>query len=230
MGRNTENKEKQHTALLGVCLVVVLGAGITLALLSQMSNDVVNNFTVLGGLEVELDENWDPEDGKNIVPGDTALKEPYMVNQSDAATAYVAMQMYLVKGNHSGGAVIAAADLLSAADYRRLLKLVEIRFDTQENAPDFNPKWEAISGDPEMGNGAIFMYDEVLAAGGITEYLFTEVTLSEQASSADLAWIKETLAGFDIYLRGAAVQADKGVTPAEAKTELLDLFTANPVI
>lgn len=86
-----ELKRSKSNALKGIILagvtVVALAGGSTLAYLTD-TDAVTNEFTAVTTIEqgVTITEpNWDPEDGKDIVPGKEVSKDPRVNNESDTA-------------------------------------------------------------------------------------------------------------------------------------------------
>ena len=77
-------KKRIIIGVLSISLILVLSIGGTIAFLTD-SEEVVNRFD-MGDLDIEIEEpNWHENDGEDLVPGTTRLKDPTITNiQSDS--------------------------------------------------------------------------------------------------------------------------------------------------
>ena len=66
--------KNRRILILALVLLAVMTAGATLAYFTDQ-HEAVNTFTV-GNLKINLTEEWNPEDGEDMTPGDTVIKEP----------------------------------------------------------------------------------------------------------------------------------------------------------
>lgn len=68
---------KKRIRMLSILLSLILLIGIVGGVWAYFtdSDEVVNHFTV-GDFDIDLDEEWDPDDGEDMVPGDTVKKVP----------------------------------------------------------------------------------------------------------------------------------------------------------
>lgn len=94
-----------------IAMVMLLSVGSVFAYFTD-TQVKTNNFTV-GNISIDLIEpNWDPENGKNIVPEQDIAKDPQVTNDG-ANDAYVFLQVTVptasVKTANADGTVNAAA-------------------------------------------------------------------------------------------------------------------------
>ena len=77
-------KKRVIIGILSISFILILSIGGTLAFLTD-SEEIVNRFD-MGDLDIEIEEpNWHEDDGENLVPGTTRLKDPTITNvQSDS--------------------------------------------------------------------------------------------------------------------------------------------------
>ena len=72
--------KKLFTAVAAAALVAVVGIGSTMAYLQDESVTRTNTFTI-GNVSIDLDEpEWDPDNGKDLLPGSTVSKNPIVTN------------------------------------------------------------------------------------------------------------------------------------------------------
>lgn len=74
--KRIKKKGKLTKAIAAVTVAVLSVASMGLTLSYFTDTDSVTNVFTVGGLDVVLDETWDAEDGKDLHPGDTLVKEP----------------------------------------------------------------------------------------------------------------------------------------------------------
>ncbi len=219
--KNKSTTKKRLNVGLSLALVAVLVIGVTLALLSTRTDELVNNFQIVGDLDVSIKETFDEDEGANMVPGVSVDKKPWMTNDSDM-DVYVAMQVLLVAGN---GDPYDPQDILDDTQYAKLMSMIAIRYDDTVTTTNYNTgtgKWAyADTVLTDSKNETIFVYETTLKPGDDTEVLFNEV---EILKGADVEWIRDELDGFQIILRGAGVQADGMSDLTEAAAALVDLF------
>jgi predicted ribosomally synthesized peptide with SipW-like signal peptide len=88
------NSKKRLSLALAIVLVAALIVGATLAFLTS-SDEVTNTFT-LGDVEIEIEEpGWDPEDGEDLLPGDTFVKDPTVTAKTGSANSYMRVTVTL---------------------------------------------------------------------------------------------------------------------------------------
>lgn len=85
-------KKKLVAAVASVCLVAALGVGATLAYYTAESDAKVNTFTI-GNVKIDLLEpEWEPENGKDLVPGAEVPKNP-MITNTGASDGYFMLEV-----------------------------------------------------------------------------------------------------------------------------------------
>ena len=212
--------KKTITAILLASLLLVIGIGGTLAYLSATSTTLTNEFTFAKGdaITITLDETlWNAESAKNLTPGSTIQKNPTAHN-TGSMPAYLAMKVTFQNGS---------GVKLEDGDYQRLIKMLEIDYDTTnfyiDGGKDASEKVYIYSTD----NGSTATK---LAATSGTATLFNTVKIKSDISDEDWTWLTDTLGGFKILVQAAALQADDNVVwdgaSGEVKTELVSLFSA----
>ncbi len=188
MNKSSKSKKrfKSIVSLLLVTAILITGA---LAYLTA-TDSKENKFTV-GNVSIELTEpNWNEENGKNIVPGESIAKDPQIEN-TGLNDAYVYIMVTVPKKdqitvNENGEEVVK--DNLQLFTY------------------DVNENWTLIkskSDDANENNYYVYAYNTTLASNVTTEPLFTEVTFANIVS--DQIPSTEEL---QILVNGYAIQSD----------------------
>ncbi|MDR2714254.1 MAG: hypothetical protein LBB42_01825 [Coriobacteriales bacterium] len=193
-----DTKKRKLTLGLALLLVISLVAGLTAAYLYTKADPLTNEFTFADNIKVELTEpNWDPEEATNLTPGKVVPKDPQLTNTSEnEMSEWVAIKLVFTDGS---GAPLSdvATDANAVA---RLLSLIDIDWNTTD--------WQLA--DSNMGGKVtqVWAYKYELAPDETTSPLFTTVTIRDDVTPEDLAWLRDDLEGFNIVLDGGAVQYD----------------------
>lgn len=188
MFKSSKSKKglKNIVSFLLVAAILITGA---LAYLTA-TDSKENKFTV-GNVSIELTEpNWNEENGKNIVPGETIAKDPQIEN-TGLNDAYVYIMVTVPKKdqitvNENGSAVVK--DNLQLFTY------------------DVNDNWTLInskSDDANENNYYVYAYNTALAPQGKTEPLFEEVTFANIVSGQI-----ESTEELEILVNGYAIQSN----------------------
>ncbi len=210
-----KNNRKYLIAILSICLVAVMAIGGTLAYLTD-KDEATNTFTV-GDLDITLTEpNWNDEtDGKDLVPGDTEVKDPTVTEVKNNSYMRVIMTVVDSEGN-----TITDADRLN-------LILKTVRFDSTYNATtapatvgtklvEGNKYSLADLTDVPMVNSAFTLVEDKSSAGvyyynynSILEkdakaVLFTNIVIPTDWNQTQL----QTLGSYKIQLQAQAIQTD----------------------
>lgn len=212
-------KKKTRLVLVAIlALTVVIGS--TLAYMASSTDPVENKFTLVSGDDItgEIVETWDPDDGKDIIPGAEIEKIVRLKNTSstelaeEKAQMYGALQIWWDKVDANGDATPMTED--EYAIFESIMELTKLN----------NTQWTAVQTTPK--NGTIYMYTDLIARGQETEPLFEGVKIS---SDLDNEKVQEILAfapkGFNIRIEGEIVQG-LNITVDEAEEILVGRFNA----
>lgn len=235
-------KKKKLIATIVSCAVFisVLTAGVTLAILTQITETATNTFSSSKSIAIKLREpSWDgfnfdkdytsapgtvvnPEFEGNkdtlglsmaseYVPGDIIPKDPTVKNTSRDEEVYVALKATFYKGVYDS--------------QNNEWSYVQIPYTgTQEGVAYFtslygtveiDSEWTKIS---EANNDQLFFYEKTLGVNGETPALFENVKLKLDIEPDE----NERMPQFKIELKAYAVQG-KNVDVSEAKSALIDL-------
>ncbi len=172
------------------------------------------------GIKPEKNSAGDPvtygiDSAKDMIPGASAQKDPYIVNTSAEMPVWAAARVTFVYAGAEGANGLYASKKGMPLDIPDMLTLYDI-IDIDYNCDAASATWERI--DQELGDARdvsaadpiqTFYYKSKLAAGGTTTSpLFTKVTIKNTASAEDIKFLKN-IGGFAVYVEGFAVQADK---------------------
>jgi len=226
-------KHKKLIIPLAIVLIAALAIGLTLAYFTD-TKEVTNTFT-MGDLEIDLTEDWDPDDGEDMVPGDTVVKEPVITAVKN--DSYVRVILTLVDKDatptagvyppitnttrinkimstlfYDGtGTTIAAGTKYSAVTDWAAWAVAGSGIDTPYNKTDFEL---ASSG----GGVFVFYYkggaapNPYIFTEGTAATLFTHVVIPTEWTQTDL----RLLGKYDINIRAEAIQAAGFVSHVDA--------------
>jgi len=221
------NKRNLILALIVVlCAVAVIRA--TYAFFTD-EDEVVNTFKV-GDLDIELDEDWEPEDGEDMELGDTVVKEPVVT--ATRGDGY--MRVVMTIRNRDVGMVGGKYPAITNAP-RLSLILQTLFHDTAGGTvvPGTSYTLSDISGwtnvyspyneddfELKSSTGGVYVFWYIGGAAatpyifeeGATATLFTHVVIPEDWTNTEL----ELLGKYDIEIRAEAIQASGFSTPAAA--------------
>lgn len=213
-----KRNKKIAIASLSVCLAAALAIGTTMAFLTD-SEEAVNRFSV-GDLDITLDEpNWDEDDGRDLIPGDSVEKDPTIT--AVTGDSYVRIVMEIQDKN---GAAITNEDRLD-------LILQTIYYDSGKDGKPLITQGESYSLDDlekmklERINGDFTQDKEKSTASG--EYYYNYSKVMKQGESAKLFtdivvpidWDREELellGEYSIVIQAQAIQADNFSNAKEA--------------
>lgn len=209
-------KKRNIAILCTVLMTASLLIGGTLAYFSDQET-ITNPFTTAGnggpgdesGLDIEVTEpGYDPEDSKDMVPGDVIVKDPTVTNLK--GESYVRFIIKLV--DKTSGAVItdaARADkILSTLFYDPQNKILTTSKYTLAEAAalagvrtPINPQFVKDTVRSSTGN-YVFNYNGTMTTGD-SAVLFNKVIIPTNWNQADIA----ALGNYDIVVTGQAIQA-----------------------
>lgn len=221
-----KKNKKMIIAVLSICLVAAIAIGGTIAFLFD-KQEVTNTFTV-GNLDITLTEpNWNDEtDGKDLMPGDTEVKDPTITEVANDSYMRVKMSVVDADGN-----------LITDGD-RLALVLETVRFDSTytdaENigtalvegskysradladVPAVNPAFTVDSTRTEANTGVYFYNYNTVLAQGSKAVLFTNIVIPTDWTQTEL----QKVGSYKLVLEAQAIQTDGFANAAEAFTAL----------
>ncbi len=174
---NTTVSNKKRKALiivLSLVLVAAVAVGGTLAYLSSLTNEEENVFTFADNVSADLDEpSWNPKDAEDLVPGKEIPKDPMLTNtSSNKVDEYGAIKVSFVDG---------AGVLLKEADMTKLLGLITIDWNTDD--------WTIADAEMTDKTVQVWYYNDILAPAYQTTPLFETVTINQDITPDELAWL-----------------------------------------
>lgn len=245
MVKTMENRKKRIFGTCAILLLAVITIGGTLAYFTD-EDEVTNVFSV-GDLKIDLEEDWDPEDGENMVPGDTVVKEP--VTTALSGNGYLRM-IVTIEDNNEG-----VAEGTKVTDEARLAKILStLYFDSTGTNIIAGQKYSADDLAALTAGGSVtnpvntnaFILNS--AADGVYEYYYINATLVdgkenifEEGTQVQLFtnvviptnWAQEDLellGKYSILIRAEAIQ-EKGfdnMTEAFAALDAQNASTTTP--
>ena len=220
-----KRSEKIIFSIITIGLLAIIAVGTTLAYMTDRE-DRTNRFSV-GTLDISLEEkNWDDgEDGKDLVPGDTYVKDPVVAAVKN--DSYVRMRVTFRDGDGSIIRDRERAGLIwqmirydssydAAANTAGTVIVKGCSYSATELAllPDVNPAFRAVS----AGNTGeyCFAYSDILREGDKAA-LFTNIAVPVEWTQTQL----DKLGKFKIEVAAEAIQA-KNFSGADEAFAALD--------
>lgn len=161
----------------------------------------------------QTDEDGNPiiygkDDAKNMIPGQTAAKNPIITNTGTLTDEWVAAKVTFVYGEGSAN----AGKALSALDWELVNEYIQVDYNTTANDTGY---WTRVGATGTVSQ--TYYYSEILAKGsetngkvtygGVTQPIFNTVTLSSAAGNEEVQRLID-MGGIAIYIEGYAVQSD----------------------
>lgn len=225
-----------------VLLIAALAIGGTLAFFTDES-EVTNTFTV-GDLDIDVTEEWNPEDGEEMVPGDNVEKVPVVTSLSGDGYLRVIMTVMDKNDGVAEGTTVTDSDrlnkILSTLYYDPTGTVITLgtKYSTTDiagwassgiktpvNSTEF-VQHSAVNGvytyyytNPTLVNGKTDIFAE-----GQEVTLFTRVIIPSDWTQEDL----ELLGKYDIVIKAEAIQEEGFGSQSEAFTALDAQITATP--
>lgn len=209
-----KHKKRNLIWILVIVLVACTVIGGSLAYFWDQEK-VTNQFTMAGGpgsdpdsgIDVAVTEpNWDPESGKNVLPGDSLKKDPTITNTKGESYA----RLIVTLRDGQTGAVITdtarANKILSTIFYSKTLDSTKSYSSADlTGIPHFNPEFVL---DSTRGGMGVYYYNlnRILAKAGQTgssATLFTHVIAPTDWDQKDAA----LLGAYNIEISGQIIQA-----------------------
>ena len=182
-------KKRLVVTMASVAAIAAIGIGSTFAYFT--SQDEATNAFTLGDIEIELTEdNWDEDNGVNILPMQTIAKDPAVTN-TGLNDAYIFLKVTVPQAE-------VQLEGQEAAEVQDLFTLNNI-----------SDKWTLVS---EENGVYVYAYNETVAPEASTDALFDSVTLANLVE-ADYAEVIESL---DINVEAYGVQTVSFDSAADA--------------
>lgn len=231
-------KKRNIIVTFTIFLVAVMTMGSTLAYFSD-EQTVTNTFT-MGDLDITLTETWDPDDGEEMVPGDSVDKKPIVT--ADKGDSFMRVTVTIMDKNDG---VAAGTKVTDAA---RLAKIMQTLY--------FDPGTTIVTGThysttqiaawpatvlngynsnkftQHSATGGVYVYyykDSTTTPAnifkqGTSATLFTHVVIPSNWTQTDIA----TLGKYDVVVKAEAVQCGGFANDAAAFTALDAQIAATP--
>ena len=182
-------KKSLVVTMASVAAIAAIGVGSTFAYFT--SQDEATNAFTLGDIEIELTEdNWDEDNGVNILPMQTIAKDPAVTN-TGLNDAYIFLKVTVPQAE-------VQLEGQEAAEVQDLFTLNNI-----------SDNWTLVS---EENGVYVYAYNETVAPEASTDALFDSVTLANLVE-ADYAEVIESL---DINVEAYGVQTVSFESAADA--------------
>lgn len=167
-----KSMKKKSTVLLSLLLVAVLTVGAIMAYLFTTTEEASNVFTFAENVRARLTEpNWKEKEGEDLIPGYEVKKDPMITNTSgNGVDEYVAIRVTFTDG---------AGNTLTNANAAKLLGLLDI---------SWNTNWTRANGTATSA-AQIYVYKNTLSPGGVSEPVFSSVTIKSDITDADYEWL-----------------------------------------
>lgn len=184
------------------------------------------------------DEDGNPivygeDNAKNMIPGQTAAKNPFITNTGTLTDEWVAAKVTFVYGEGAAN----AGKALNAADWELVKEYIQVDYNT---VPAEDTGYWTLVGAAD-GVSQTYYYSEILkkgtetttAAGTTVTYgettqpIFNKVTLSKDATN-EVVQRLINMGGIAIYIEGYAVQSDAYETYDAWKTAATAVFNHTP--
>lgn len=220
---------KKIIGALAIC--GILAAGGTLAYLSNVTDTKHNVFTIGSGIKGDiLEPNWPGNGGQDVeyAPSSTILKDPQIINNSDAESAYIGIKLeYKVNetdawakylANNNGTTFTSIQDVYASVGATNMEEYVKEIAVLSLNKNNTNGKWLPLAG---TQNGYYYATldgsaAQPLPAHSTSDPLFRDVTIKSSISI-------DKMIPFEISATGYLVQS-KDVSSATGITELAGLM------
>jgi len=182
----TKANKKKRITILSITLAVVLAIGGTLAYLATTTEEASNVFTFGENIRAKLTEpNWDPDEGKNLIPGYEVKKDPMITNlSSNGVDEYAALKITFTDNKTTAGTKLTDANTL------KLLNMLDITWNTTDWSLESGTLTTNASGVVTAATAEqIYVYKHALTPGQVTNPLFSSVTIKSDISDEDYAWL-----------------------------------------
>ena len=199
---------KTLAAGIAICIVAALSVGGSLSYLSQKTENKANTFSLTTpALLASLTEpSWDESKAANMLPGQTAPKDPLITNTSTGTNACSEWIAAEVSFRYKSGA--NAGQILSDVDLYKVLDVFSVDY-----AADNGGAWTRAAGNAKNAT-QVFVYNSVIAPGASTTKMFTTISCSAKATETELNAIS-AFGGFTIQVDGFAEQSTAFASSAD---------------
>lgn len=219
-----ESTKKKILIVCSLMMAAALAVGGTLAYFFDQGT-AVNSFTTAGGddedtgVDIDIEEeDWDPEDGKDVIPGDTIAKNPTVTN--NAGDVYM---RFVVELTDENGDTITDATRANKILYMirytngEASKTSKYTSTQMANWPTVNPSFTL---DTSRGSTGLYYYNyNTVMTKDDTATLFDFVIVPTDWTQTDLDIVGDA---FNIVVTGQAIQAANMSSADEAFSALDD--------
>ena len=193
---------------IGLMLIAFATVGLTYAYLSRSPGEVKNTFTV-GSVKIQLlEDNWNPNNAKELHPNQVFTKDPKVRNTGDN-NAFVFLEVYVPMDN------------ISLVD--NALKLKGVKFNQELFTFDANTtNWTLVS-EREMPRYKkyVYSYNNVVKPGEYTSNLFTKVKTVNYVEYLNSA------KSYNLKVIAKAIQSDGSTISKKTMTNIYNASLEN---
>lgn len=193
---------------IGLMLIAFATVGLTYAYLSRSPGEVKNTFTV-GSVKIQLlEDNWNPNNAKELHPNQEFTKDPKVRNTGDN-NAFVFLEVYVPMDN------------ISLVD--NALKLKDAKFNQELFTFDANTtNWTLVS-EREMPRYKkyVYSYNNVVKPGEYTSNLFTKVKTVNYVEYLNSA------KSYNLKVIAKAIQSDGSTISKKTMTNIYNASLEN---
>lgn len=195
---------------IGLMLIAFATVGLTYAYLSRSPGEVKNTFTV-GSVKIQLlEDNWNPNNAKELHPNQEFTKDPKVRNTGDN-NAFVFLEVYVPMDN------------ISLVDNKGALKLKGDKVNQELFTFDANTtNWSLVKREDVSGyRKYVYSYNNVVKPGEYTSNLFTKV------KTVNYVEYLNSTKSYNLKVIAKAIQSDGNTISKETMTNIYNSSLAN---
>lgn len=194
---------------IGLMLIAFATVGLTYAYLSRSPGEVKNTFTV-GSVKIQLlEDNWNPNNAKELHPNQEFTKDPKVGNTGDN-NAFVFLEVYV------------PMDSISLVD-KNVSKLKGDKINQELFTFDANTtNWSLVKREDVSGyRKYVYSYNNVVKPGEYTSNLFTKV------KTVNYVEYLNSTKSYNLKVIAKAIQSDGNTISKETMTNIYNSSLAN---
>lgn len=192
---------------IGLMLIAFATVGLTYAYLSRSPGEVKNTFTV-GSVKIQLlEDNWNPNNAKELHPNQEFTKDPKVRNTGDN-NAFVFLEVYVPMDN------------ISLVDNKGALKLKGDKVNQELFTFDANTtNWSLVGEAKQPGyKKYVYSYNNVVKPGEYTSNLFTKV------KTVNYVEYLNSTKSYNLKVIAKAIQSDGNTI---SKETMINIYNTN---